>query len=693
MCAGAGFGPQTAYNRLVKPARLRASPLAVALLTLVLAACQAGSSTPAGPILTYSPQATTAAGLVAEGDERLAQSDFAGAESAYRKAIEAEANFAPAHSHLSYAHLFRSATRQSALDEAQHAVDLAPDDASAWAYLARARDWNGNFEEARQAGEQAVKLDPNNADAQSFLGEIYTDLRMYAEAEKAAEQAVKLDPNNAEAHRNLGYYYSDAGHPEEALAEWQAAYDLQPKFVHRLTAIAIYYLSLRPDTPTARQWISDALALAPDDSTALRLMARLDAGAGKLEAAKADCQRIISDAPDSPDGQNCLGEVYAQVADWNSAETARQAAIKADPNDDSGYLGLGYAYYASGQCRQAETQFQKVIDLSPRSGQGYSALGLAQLCANDAAAAIESYQKAIELEPYNGDHHVGLGQIYLQQGKFSQAEREMKKAIELDPKSDAYAIWLGRVYAAQGDTQKAIEQYQQAVSLNPKEGDDTVALAFAHLQNGDFEQAVTEFQQALDQYEAQDAPAASRAEAEYGLGLAYVAQNDCNSAVPAFQEALRQNPGLSGVQDYLIACRRSTGLAENPLPPDLTASGPLGREGATVLLGQALASIGVPGRASFEQVSGHMVLVILYGPSVQPADPGFAAEQSPVVYAGSWALARLSPPVDGLLVVAIAPDGTNLSTVQVNYEYALWWTQGLITDEAFAGLWRQISNQ
>ena len=63
------------------------------------------------------------------------------------------------------------------------------------------------------------------------------------------------------------------------------------------------------------------------------------------------------------------------------------------------------------------------------------------------------------------------------------------------------------------------------------------------------------------------------------------------------------------------------------------------------------------------------------------------AEQSPVVYAGSWALARLVSPVNGLIVVALGSNGEQLSAVVVRREYALWWTQGILDDDAFASLW------
>jgi superkiller protein 3 len=660
--------------------------VALIILALALAACQPAPAAPA-PTATYSPQATSAAGLVAEGDERLALSDFAGAERAYAQAIEADASFAPAHSHRADAHLFNPDTRESALAEAQTAVDLAPESAEAWAYLARARDWNGQFEEARAAGERAVELDPQNADAQSFLGEVYADLRLYDEALQAAERAVELDPNNAEARRNLGYLRNAMSRYDEALAEWQAAHDLQPQFVHRHTSIATYYLFLRPNPALARQWLADAQALAPDDTTTLLFVSRLEADAGNFEAAHAACERVLALAPAAPDGHNCQANVYAAAGDWSAAEAERLQAIAADPEDETGFTGLGYVYFATGNCREAVAQFERAISLNPRSGANYSGLGLAQLCAGQEDEAVASYETAIELEPFNGDHHVGLGRIYLQQGRFNQAEREMQAALEIDPQSDQFTAWLGRVYAEQGDLGKAIEQYEAAAALNPADGGHAATLGFAHLQNGAFEAAEAAFQQALAAYEAQGGAPNAVGEARYGLGLTYIALEDCASAVPPLQAALQINPNLADAQQYLAACRRSAGLTDTPLPPSVTASSVLSADGALAVLNEALPALGVQGVARYEQISGVTVLTVLYAASGPPSDPAFVLEQSPVVYAGAWALARLTVPLDNLLVAALGPDGNTLGTVHVRREYALWWTQGLIGDDEFAALW------
>lgn len=660
-----------------------------AILTLIASAC--GERAPR-PTPTYSPSATTAAGLVAEGDARLALSDFAGAEAAYRKAIAADPDFAPAYSHLAYALLFNPATQPAALDEARRATEIAPESAEAWAYLGRAYDWNGRFDEALAAAEKAAQLDPEIADAQSFLGEIYADLRMYPEAVRAAEKAVRLDPSNAEAHRNLGYVYADMSRNAEALAEFQKAHELQPRFVHRLTSLAAHYLYNLDDEATAREWLARAQELAPDDYITLLFLARVEAGRGRTETAVAYCRRILELAPDAPDGHNCLGGVYLDVGDYENAEAERRAAIQADPDDDNAYIGLGYVYLLSGECTQARAQFQKAVDIHPRSGSSHAALGQAYACAGDGDTAEDQYRQAIELEPYNGGHHVRLGRLYLETGRPRDAEREFKKAVELEPEQDAYVAWLGRAYLEQGKLDEALAQYQRAAEIDPEDAANQVALGFVYLNTGrDVAGSAAYFERALEIYEQYGGTPAEIAQANYGLAVSYLARGDCASAIPYLQEAARLDASLSQARDYLRQCTQAVGLAAVSLPPDLTQGGPLGPDGGRELLLNSLSAMGVQAEAQYQTgQDGSRVLVLAYASSTAPGASDFLQERAPVVFAGSWVLARLTPPVDGLVVVSVDSRGDATSVLRAETRRAKLWAQGLLTDAGYAATWLEI---
>lgn len=653
---------------------------------LLLSACASQAGGPAGT-------SSRAESVVREGDALLAESNFEGAVVAYRDAIEADPEFARAYSRLAYAQLFHPASQPEAIDQASRATELEPDSGEAWAYLGRALDWNGRFDEALEAAERAADLSPQDAEVQSFLAEILADLRMYDKAVVAAERAVRLDPENAEAHRNLAYVYEFTGRMQEALTEYQRAYDLESKFVHRHTSLAAYYLYAVEELESGREWLESAQDLAPDDYVTLLFLAGVHSDRGEVEQAIAYCERILEQAPGSPDGHNCLGGVYLDAGRYAEAEAERRSAIAADPEDDTGYIGLGYVHYGRGECQQALTQFEKAVEIHPRTGGNHTAVGFAHTCLGQYEEAEAEYQRAIELEPQEGDHHVLLGRMYLETGDLNRAEREFEKAISLNPDNDQYVAWLARLYTARGDLESAVAEYERASAMDPDDASHDLAIGFAYLNSGgDAAQAEPRFQRALDTYIEQGATAREMAQASYGLALSHLSRDDCSNAIPHLQEAVRLDAALSAARDYLLQCRRVAGFDGATFPPELAQrSQHAGRESLEVLR-QGLAAMGIEAQAEFQPgEGGENVLVLAYAGIGQPGSAEFLAQQSLVSFAGSLVAARtVVPGVDGLVVVSLNSGGNAVGLLEIRGQDAKFWELGVLNDAQFTSFWRAI---
>ena len=656
-------------------------------LSLLIAACANGAVGPPG-------SGSRAEGLVREADGRLVASDLERAVAAYRQAIEADPEFAHAYSRLAYAQLFSPASQAEAIAQARMATELAPDSGRAWAYLGRALDWNGNFDEALVAAQRGAELSPQDADVQSFLAEILADLRMYDQAMVAAEKAVRLDSDNAEAHRNLGYVYEFVGQREEALAEYLRAHELESEFVYRHSSLAGYYLYEVDELQAGEQWLESAQALAPDDYITLLLLARVHSGRGELDQAITYCERILELAPAASDGHDCLGGVYLDAGRYQDAEAERKAAIEADPENEAGYLGLGYVYYGQQDCQEALTQFTKALELHPRTGTNHAAVGFAYACLGQWEQAEAAYEQAIELEPYEGDHHIMLGRMYLDRGDPSRAEREFEKAVNLDPENDQYVAWLGRLHSTQGELQQAVAEYERAAGMDPDDASHELSIGFAYLgPGGDPAQAEPRFQRALDIYLEQGATARETAQAVYGLALVHLARADCVGALPQLQEAVRLDSALSGARDYLLRCRRVAGFSGANLPAELAQRSQYAGRDALEALRKGLATVGIEARAEFRPGEGGENLLLLAHVAIgEPGSAEFLAEQSLVSFAGSQVAARLQvPTVDRLLVISLNAEGDSVGLLEVSMPDARLWELGVLNDAQFTSFWRILS--
>jgi Tfp pilus assembly protein PilF len=117
--------------------------------------------------------------------------------------------------------------------------------------------------------QQAVTANPKNVDAVVQLGNTYFDAEQWDNAITWYRKAVELDPKNADASTDLGVslYYSNR--PDEALAQFERSLKISPTHTKTLLNKGI------------------VLAFGKQD----------------LRGAQAEWEKVVSLAPNSPEGQ------------------------------------------------------------------------------------------------------------------------------------------------------------------------------------------------------------------------------------------------------------------------------------------------------------------------------------------------------------------------------------------------------
>jgi serine/threonine protein kinase/tetratricopeptide (TPR) repeat protein len=183
--------------------------------------------------------------------------DWAGAEQAFKRAIELDPRNAEAH-HM-YSHYLTPMGRfEESVTEARRALDLDPLDVLlnvhlAWAYLHARR-----YDEAIAQGLKAIAMDPNLEVARTALGRAYLGKKMYAEALDEFQKTVTLAGGVATGPDTyLGYTYAVMGMKADALAKLnilRARYEQGQATAYDL---AVVYTGLN-DTEQAFDWLQKA---------------------------------------------------------------------------------------------------------------------------------------------------------------------------------------------------------------------------------------------------------------------------------------------------------------------------------------------------------------------------------------------------------------------------------------------------
>jgi len=146
------------------------------------------------------------------------------------------------------------------------------------------------------------------------------------------------------------------------------------------------------------------------------------------------CSWWIRLSPNSPQGYEFLGRLYAGRLQWQEAMICFQSALeKNHPRPFAVHNHLARTFLTLGRVEEAITASQLSIDLNPQFCRPYYFLGEALLEKGEHAKAALAFQKFNELNTdFSWSHH-GLGLALFRQSQFQESIQPFRRAIELNP--------------------------------------------------------------------------------------------------------------------------------------------------------------------------------------------------------------------------------------------------------------------
>jgi tetratricopeptide (TPR) repeat protein len=283
-----------------------------------------------------------------EGNAQFTSGSLDNAIAAYREAVRVDPNNAQAWAELARTQAYsstllitvaeRSARLKDSLVSAQKAVALAPDDSTAHAVLAFALDWNASvvddnkqvqalLSQADLEAVRALQLDSSNTLALAYYAEILVDEQKWTQAEQYIKQAVDRDPSLMDVHRVYAQVLESGGEYNLAIQEYDKAIAITPKLTFLyLRAGANYrtlgFKSLNEDTQ--KQLFDSSLVYF-------------------AKAASIDSVLKVKD----PGPFLSISQTYSQEGEYFIAARNVQKALSFQPSNADIYGRLGIIYFKS----------------------------------------------------------------------------------------------------------------------------------------------------------------------------------------------------------------------------------------------------------------------------------------------------------------------------------------------------------
>lgn len=296
--------------------------------------------------------------FILEAETHFRSGNLPAAIEAYEEAIQINPTDATLYAELARIQVYSSAMLasddlkkvrlQSALDNINKAVELAPENSNVHAIMAFVLDWNSNslinadgttlLTRAEQEAVRALQLDAGNTMALAYYAEILIDSQKYDQAEQYIEQALQRDPGLMDVHRIRGQLWEISGQYLKAIDSYKKATEIMPNLTFLYLYIGLNYRVLAANDPESPYYV-DSLeyfdraakineTLGITDPLPFLAIAKTYSQMGEFFIASLNARKALAMDPTNPDLYGQLGIIYFKGKNYESAIPALKCAIR-----------------------------------------------------------------------------------------------------------------------------------------------------------------------------------------------------------------------------------------------------------------------------------------------------------------------------------------------------------------------------
>ncbi len=206
------------------------------------------------------------------------------------------------------------------------------------------------------------------------------------------------------------------------------------------------------------------------ETRALRLLAAtVSLSLGDQKAAEEALRSAIEIDPSQFDAYSMLGQLYARQKRLDAARAEFERLAKLRPSSAvAAHTLIGMILEMEGKPKEARARYEKVVDLDSRAA--VAANNLAWLYAEGGGnldIALQLAQTAKTQLPDRPEVDDTLGWVYYRKNLPNLAVPPLQRSVEANPKNPIYHYHLGLAHLKNGNEKAAESALRQALRLDP----------------------------------------------------------------------------------------------------------------------------------------------------------------------------------------------------------------------------------
>ncbi|MFT4172407.1 MAG: PEP-CTERM system TPR-repeat protein PrsT [Rhodocyclaceae bacterium] len=401
---------------------------------------------------------------------------------------------------------------QSLLADAQRAMDK--------------RDYNAAVIQVKNA----LQKDANNGAARVLFARLLLEQRDPAAAVDELRKAQSQGYAPDETLPLLARALNGAGQSRKVIDEL-AGQTLSTPAAQAGLAVELgrAYLTLgRVDE--AREQLTKAQGLQPDNLEVALGFARLQAGKGDLEAALRSVEDVIAKHPDVIDAQLLRGELLVALRRMPDATAQFQQTVDAHKDDPRPLARLVALNIGQSQLTEAEHHLTTLVKLAPSTLQTVYLQSLLALRQGKWQAARDASAKVLRAVPDYRPSLVVAANANIRIGDQLQAQAMLQRVLKVQPDWALPRKLLAESYVAARNADDALETLAPLQASDPDNPDVLSLVGQAYLLKGDFARSTAAFTKVA-------ALRPDSAQARMSLGVARLGAGDDAHAMQELEAA------------------------------------------------------------------------------------------------------------------------------------------------------------
>jgi tetratricopeptide (TPR) repeat protein len=344
----------------------------------------------------------------------------------------------------------RIGDQEASLAQLRDAAELKPDYAPLWFYVGNGELKRERLDEADVAFAKAVALDPKLIAAHLGRAQVELARKDAPAALKHLERAVDLRPKTNEAKWLLAQTYRLLG--DDAKAKKYAPDGIAPSVLEPLADPVRSELQLQEGV-TARWRIERSERSLQQ---------------GQPDAAIAEYEALVKDAPGSSDAHRSFGDLYARLDRRAQAREMYAAALRLDADNAAAHLGLANLASREDKPDEAIAELRSALALDPELHAAKSNLGALLMSQGHADEGLGLLREAAKALPEDGDALFNLAQGLRTAGLVDEAQEVLQRVIAVDPTNLRARFELGTLLGSKGNLREAAEQFREVTRGEPQ---------------------------------------------------------------------------------------------------------------------------------------------------------------------------------------------------------------------------------